>query len=147
MWTRTEANRYRALIERAMSVSPLTDAEASEVPTMFPAWENIPAGREFKAEDIEKKPRLSYAGKLYLVTGVHKVQADWTPDTAHSLYTEIKYRKGHRVIEDHITTEERFSAGETGIDAEDVVWVSKVDNNVYTPTQYPDNWERRETET
>ena len=144
-WTKERALRVRALLEMVMTVSTLSDAEASEIPTMFPSWEKfLSDGHTFTQEDVQKRPRLEYNGKLYLVTGVHKVQADWTPDTATGLYTEIKYRKGHRVIEEYITAEEKFSKGETGIDADDVVWVSKVDNNVYTPKQYSSNWERRE---
>lgn len=144
-FTRTRAERIRALLEKAMATSPLTDAEASEEPTLFPAWENLLAdGHTFTQEDVQNRPRLEYNGKLYFVIGAHTVQADWTPDTATSLYTEIKYRKGHRVIGEYITAEEKFKRGETGIDADDVVWVSKVDNNVYTPKQYFSNWERME---
>ena len=142
---RDRAERIRELLEKATIASPLTDAEASEEPTLFPSWEKmLEEGRVFSKEDVQKRPRIEYKGKLYFVIGVHTVQDNWTPDTATSLYTEIKYRKGHRVIEEYITAEEKFHKGETGIDDEDVVWVSKVDNNVYTPKQYPNNWERKE---
>ena len=140
---RDRAERIRELLEKATIASPLTDAEASEEPTLFPAWDKM-LGHEFTSEEVAKRPRIEYKGKLYFVIGAHTVQENWTPDTATSLYTEIKYRKGHRVIEEYITAEEKFHKGETGIDDEDVVWVSKVDNNVYTPKQYPNNWERKE---
>ena len=140
---RDRAERIRELLEKATIASPLTDAEASEEPTLFPAWEKM-LGHEFTQEEVAKRPRIEYKGKLYFVIGVHTVQENWTPDTAVSLYTEVKYRKGHRVIEEYITAEEKFRKGETGIDDEDVVWISKVDNNVYTPKQYPDYWERKE---
>lgn len=144
MWTRTKAERIRALVEKAMAVSPLTDAEASEMPTMFPKWDDLPAGYEFKKEDVAKRPRVWYGGKLYVVTGVHKVQADWTPDVAVSLYEYVPYRDGYREIPEHITAAHPFSKGEEGIDADGVIWVSKKDNNVYTPTQYADNWMKKE---
>lgn len=142
---KARAERIRELLEKATIASPLTDAEASEEPTLFPAWDKfLEEGRTFTQEYVQKRPRVEYNGKLYFVIGAHTVQANWTPDTAVSLYTEIKYRKGHRVIEEYITAEEKFRKGETGIDADDVVWISKVDNNVYTPVQYPNNWERKE---
>ena len=142
---RDRAERIRELLEKATIASPLTDAEASEEPTLFPSWEKMLAeGHVFTQEEVDKRPRIEYGGKLYFVIGKHTVQDNWPPDTAVSLYTEIKYRKGHRVIEEYITAEEKFSKGETGIDADDVVWISTVDNNVYTPVQYPDNWERKE---
>ena len=144
-WTRERAHRVRELLEKAMVVSPLTDAEASEVPTMFPAWEDLPDGHEFTAKDVQDRVRVEYVGKLYVVTQPHKVQADWTPDVAVSLYEEVQYRGGYRVIGEYITAENPFSAGEEGIDAQDVVWVSKYDNNVYTPAQYEANWTRKET--
>lgn len=142
---KARAERIRELLEKATIASPLTDAEASEEPTLFPSWEKMLAdGHVFTQEEVDKRPRIEHKGKLYFVIGVHTVQENWTPDTAVSLYTEIKYRKGHRVIEEYITAEEKFRKGETGIDADDVVWISKVDNNVYTPVQYPSNWERKE---
>jgi hypothetical protein len=144
-WTREKAFRYRALVEKAMASSSLTDAEASEVPTMFPAWEDLPEGYEFKKEDVEKRPRVLYCDKLYAVTEQHKKQADWTPDVAVSLYEYVAYRDGYREIPEHITAVHPFRAGEEGIDVQDVVWVSKYDNNVYTPAQYEANWTRKET--
>ena len=144
-WTKERAYRVRALLEKAMAVSPLTDAEASEVPTMFPAWDKLLSeGRTFTADDVANRLRVQYGGKLYLVIQPHKVQADWTPEAAPSLYTEVKYRLGYRVIGEYITAEAAFSAGECGIDADGVVWESLVDNNVYTPVQYPGNWTRKE---
>lgn len=145
MWTISKAKRFRELIELAMSVSPLTDAQASEMPTMFPKWEDeLEAKRVFTAEDVEKRVRVQYGGSLYVVTLPHTVQADWTPDTAASLYLRVNYRAGYREIPEHITSVHPFHEGEEGIDADGVVWVSKYDNNVYTPVQYADNWYRKE---
>ena len=143
MWTRTKAERIRALLERAVSVSPLTDAEASEMPTMFPAWDKLPAGHEFTAEDVENRVRIERGGKLYVVTQPHKVQADWTPETAVSLYEYVPYRNGYREIGEYITAAHPFSKGEEGIDSDGIVWISLYDNNVYTPAQHAANWERK----
>lgn len=141
MWTRAKAERWHELLGK--STTQLTDAEASEVPTMFDRWEDYPEGYEFKKEDVANRLRVYYSGKLWAVTQPHKKQADWTPDVAVSLYEHVPYRNGYREIPEYITAAHPFRKDEEGIDADDVVWISKVDNNVYTPTQYPANWERK----
>lgn len=61
------------------------------------------------------------------------------PDNAPDLWEDILYRAGHRIIPDVITVGLAFSKGETGWWG-DTLYVSKADNNVYTPEQYADNW-------
>ena len=61
------------------------------------------------------------------------------PDNAPTLWEDIIYRAGHRIIPDVITVGLAFSKGETGWWG-DTLYVSNVDNNVYTPEQYADNW-------
>lgn len=66
--------------------------------------------------------------------------AENNPDNAPTLWADIQYRAGHRIIPDVITVTTAFSKGETGWWG-DVLYVSLVDANVYTPAVYPDNWE------
>ena len=62
------------------------------------------------------------------------------PDNAPNLWEDISYREGIRIIPDPITTGLAFAKDELGWWG-DTLYRSKVDNNVYTPEQYPDNWE------
>ena len=62
------------------------------------------------------------------------------PDNAPTLWEDINYRAGHRIIPEVITVGLAFSKGETGWWGE-TLYISKVDANVYTPEQYADNWE------
>lgn len=62
------------------------------------------------------------------------------PDHAPTLWEELAYRDGIRVIPEVITVTTLFSAGELGWWG-DVLYRSKVDNNAHTPAQYPQNWE------
>lgn len=62
------------------------------------------------------------------------------PDNAPTLWEDILYRAGHRIIPDVITVGLAFSEGETGW-WNDILYRSKVNANVYTPDVYPDNWE------
>lgn len=65
------------------------------------------------------------------------------PDNAPTLWEDILYRAGHRIIPDVITVGLAFSKGETGW-WEDVLYRSKKDNNVYPPTVRPEDWEAAE---
>lgn len=62
------------------------------------------------------------------------------PDHAPTLWEDIMYRAGHRIIPEVITVGLAFSEGETGWWG-DVLYRSKVNANVYTPAVYPANWE------
>ena len=52
-------------------------------------------------------------------------------------------KDGYRIIPDIITVSTAFALGECGW-WDGVLYRSKVAANVYTPAQYPDNWERVE---
>lgn len=62
------------------------------------------------------------------------------PDNAPALWEDIQYRLGYRIIPETITVTSAFAQGEYGWWG-DILYRSKVDSNVYTPEQYPPNWE------
>lgn len=62
------------------------------------------------------------------------------PDNAPALWEDIQYRLGYRVIPETITVTSAFAQGEYGWWG-DILYRSKVDSNVYTPEQYPPNWD------
>ena len=66
--------------------------------------------------------------------------AENNPDNAPTLWEDIAYREGIRIIPDAITAENPFSLDELGW-WEDTLYRSKINANVYTPVQYPDGWE------
>src|SRR5699024_2949176 len=62
------------------------------------------------------------------------------PDNAPTLWEDLMYREGIRIIPNPITVGLAFAKGELGWWG-DTLYRSKADNNVYTPEQYIDNWE------
>lgn len=62
-----------------------------------------------------------------------------TPDNAPNLWEDIAYRNGIRIIPDVITAGTAFAKGEQGWWG-DVLYESKIDNNVWTPDAWPDGW-------
>lgn len=67
------------------------------------------------------------------------------PDHAPSLWADIDYRDGYRIIPETITVTTAFSKGEKGWWTDGKLYESKVDSNVYTPAQYVDNWKEIST--
>ena len=63
------------------------------------------------------------------------------PDNAPTLWADIQYRNGYRIIPATITVTTAFAEGEYGWWG-DVLYRSKANANVYTPEQYQDNWEQ-----
>ena len=129
-----------ALLVRAAMDSAgqkLTDAEASEAIAIYPT--------------LKQDGALIYSGTRIQWNGVLKRAAvdlwdtvENDPDHAPALWEDILYRDGIRIIPDVITVGTAFSKDELGWWG-DVLYRSKVNANVYTPDQYPDNWEMLDT--
>lgn len=128
---RSEAIRFRRLIE--LGAQKLTDKEVSRSPMMLPRMRYngslIPAGTRIMWNNTVKCAAVDLWDT-----------AENAPDVATALWTDINYINGVRVIPENITVTDMFAKDEEGIDSDGVIWVSLVDNNVYTPVQYPQNW-------
>ena len=95
---------------------------------------------EYKGALIKAGTRINFKGTL------KKASVDlWDidgndPANAPTLWMDIPYWNGYRIIPEVITVTTAFAKGECGW-WKDALYRSKVDNNVYTPEAYPDNWE------
>lgn len=128
-----EARYLRSVIEQ-LSVN-LDDEQAVEAVELFPAWK---VGTEYRIGD-----RVRYSDVLYKVLQDHTSQANWTPDTAVSLYVRV-------LIPDPevIPVWEQPSAGNAYMTgdkvyfptAEDDIYESTIDNNVWSPADYSAGW-------
>ena len=63
------------------------------------------------------------------------------PEAAPSLWEDVLYKNGARIIPATITAGLAFSKGERGYWG-DVLYESLLDNNVWTPEAYPDGWKK-----
>ena len=129
--TREEAYRIRELIEQAAQSLP--DREASEAPTLFPGLTHdgalIPAGA-----------RIHWNGALKrAAVDLWSIEEN-NPDNAPTMWEDIEYKAGYRIIPSTITVGTAFAKGECGWWG-DVLHKSLLDANVYTPEQYPAGWE------
>ena len=64
------------------------------------------------------------------------------PDNAPILWEDIEYKDGYRIIPQTITVGTAFSKDELGW-WNDTLYISLLNNNVWTPEQNPSGWEVR----
>lgn len=133
------------LIERARELRRKTetlaeildDAEAADFKELFPSWDA--GGREYKAGD-----RVRYAGTLYKVLQNHTSQPGWDPENAPSLFAEvlipdpeiIPVWKQPDSTNAYMIGDRVHYPGEN-----DPIYESIIDNNVWSPADYPAGWQ------
>lgn len=110
----------------------LSDEQAYTLRVLFPAFE------------IDKSyvvgERVIYEDKFYKVIMAHTSQADWTPDVAVSLFVEIPNPSvEYPEFKKPINAETAYMTGDK-ITFEGNKYISIMDNNVYSPTEYPQGW-------
>ena len=129
-----EAQTIRGFIETA--AEGLDDATASQAPTLFPSLKE-------DGSLVSVGTRINWKGVVMRAAVDLWDTAENNPDNAPELWEDILYVNGIRVIPEVITAGTAFSKGEQGW-WNGVLYESLVDANVYTPDQYPANWQLAE---
>lgn len=129
--TKAEAIKLRELIEYAMTL--VDDKTTSEAVTLLPHM-------KYDGALIKANTPIEWNDKVKRASVDLWDTKENNPDNAPTLWKDVNYKDGYRIIPDTITVTEMFSSNEYGWWG-DVLYISKVDNNVYTPVQYADNWE------
>lgn len=131
---RAEALRLRAIIETA--AASLDDKTASTAPTLFPRLKQ-------DGSLIKAGTRINHNGSIKRAAVDLWDTADNSPDNAPTLWEDILYRDGYRIIPEVITAGTAFALDELGWWG-DKLYKSLLSANVYTPAQYPNGWELQE---
>ena len=128
---RAEAIYLRSIVEQASA--SLDDKIASTAATLFP---------KLKADGqlISAGTRINWNGTIKKAAVDLWDTAENNPDNAPSLWENIAYKDGYRMIPDTITVTTAFAKDECGW-WEGVLYRSLTDANVYTPAVYPAGWE------
>ena len=131
--TRAEALRLRAIVEQA--AESLDDQTVSTAPTLL---------RKLKQDGklVSAGTRINWGGTVKRAAVDLWDTAENTPDAAPTLWEDIDYRVGYRVIPVTITATAAFALGELGW-WDGKVYKSLLAANVYTPEQYPAGWEEQ----
>ena len=117
----------------------LTSEQEEEILDKYPSWE---VGAAYQAGDI-----LNYEDTLYEVVQDHTSQADWLPSESASLYKlhlSDELEDGTEVISEWVQPTGAHDAYHTGnkVAFEGVVYESTIDNNTWSPSDYPQGWEK-----
>jgi hypothetical protein len=126
----------RAIQMFAMS---LTDDEAMEIATVYEPWR---VGKDYPVNTFLRYGENSVGDpQLYKVVQAHTSQADWTPDSATSLFTPIGLTEGGQPVWSKPTgAHDAYNTGDI-VDYNGVLYKSLIDGNVYSPDEYPQGWE------
>ena len=126
-----EARKFRKAM---LNIAPtLDDVQASTAPDMFPRM-------RYDGALIPAKTRINWKGTLKRSAVDIWDTEENNPDNAPTLWEDIAYRDGFRIIPEVITSTLAFSAGEYGWWG-DTLYRSKVNGNAHNPSLVPENWE------
>lgn len=110
-----------------------------EIPSVYPAYA---VGKAYKTKDV-----FSYGinavgdPQLYQVLQDHTSAAEWTPDTAVSLYKAIGVTEtGYPVWVQPLGATDAYNTGDI-VSYNGALYISTIDGNVWAPDAYPAGWE------
>ena len=126
-----QARKLRPIIEQA--TESLDDKDASESVELFPHLKG-------DGSLIKAGTRINWNGVLKQAAVDLWDTDDNTPDNAQTLWTDIAYREGIRVIPKTITAAQAFALDELGW-WDGHIYRSTIAATVYTPDQYATGWE------
>ena len=137
-------NRLQAAeqLRRALQMyaNTLTDEQALEIASVYPAWE---AKRAYAVGDIISYGTNSLGDpQLYKVVQAHTSQAEWLPGQGtDSLYDAIGLTdSGYPVWSQPSGAHDAYNKGDI-VDYNGTLYRSLIDGNTWSPEAYPDGWE------
>lgn len=131
------AQQMNRFVQMSVQSANLTDEKAMEVADLYPEWAVMKAYQE--NEIVKYGVNADGETQLYKVIQAHTSQADWTPDTAASLYKKIGFTdEGVPIWTQPLGVTDAYMRGDV-VSFENQIWKSTVDNNVWQPGVY--GWE------
>ena len=127
-----EAANFRATVDAL--IQSMTDKEAIASQVLFPNWHS---GKSYALDE-----RVRYGGKLYKVLQAHTSQDDWAPDVAVSLFACLLTDEEGDTIQEWTQPDSTngYSTGDQ-VTYNGVIYTSLIDNNVWSPADYPAGWQ------
>ena len=130
--TLERARQLRAMIEAA--AGNLTDADASTAAELFPRLKQ-------DGSLVSAGMRINWYGKVKRAAVDLWDRTENNPDNAPTLWEDLAYRDGIRIIPETITAGLAFAKDELGWWG-DTLYKSLLDANVWTPEQNASGWEK-----
>lgn len=125
-----------------MFAASLTDEEAMEVATVYPAWAD---NKAYKVDDLVTFGENGVGDpQLYRCVQGHTSQADWTPDKTPALWSAVGLAPDQIPVWSQPTgAHDAYDTGDRVHypEADSPVYESLIDGNVWSPEAYPAGWE------
>lgn len=125
------ARKLRPIIEQA--AQSLDDKVASTSAELFPSL-------KYDGSLLKAGTRINWFGVLKQAAVDLWDTVENNPVNAPTLWQDIAYKQGIRIIPANITATEQFAKGERGW-WHDSLYESLIDANVWTPDAYPAGWQ------
>ena len=133
-----KAKEFRKLINanlqatrKLIRVDELSEEELFEMIDLYP---NYTIDTNYSVGDIFK-----YEGKLYKVIQAHTSQEDWIPSELPALYLNMMPENVIPEWKQPVGGHDAYNIGDKVI-FEGEVYESTIDNNTWSPTDYPQGW-------
>ena len=130
------AEQMRAALQ--MWAVTLPDEKKMIVATVFPAYE---VGKAYAAGDVFTYGTNSVGDpQLYQVLQDHTSAAQWSPDTAVSLYKPVGVSEsGYPEWAQPVGASDAYNTGDV-VSYKGKLFESTIDGNVWSPEAYPQGW-------
>lgn len=112
------------------------DAEALSLQILYKQW-NKQVGKELQVGEY-----INHNDVLYKVLQQHTVQENWAPDVSPSLFAKVLVDPtGDTVLDwEQPDSTNGYMIGDK-VKFEGDIYVSTIDNNIWSPKDYPAGWE------
>jgi len=127
--------KINANLQATRKLIRVDELDEDELLEMIDLYESYQVDKLYKVDDIFK-----YEGKLYKVIQEHTSQADWIPSELPALYLSMM---PNNVIPEWVQptgAHDVYNIGDKVI-YEGKVYESLIDNNTWSPKDYPQGWE------
>lgn len=123
----------RLAVKQARQITD--DKEALEVQVLYKQW-----GKQL-GKQLNVGEYVQHKDKLYRVLQQHVAQDNWAPDVAPSLFAKVLVDPtGETVLDwEQPDSTNGYMVGDK-VKFEGHIYVSVIDNNVWSPTAYPTGW-------
>lgn len=139
-----EANKNIGKIFKQILKSDVSEDDYQDIIAIYPEWETE---TDYKVGDF-----VNYNLKAWEVVQAHASQSDWTPETVPALFKEITPKtvvdpdgSEVEIVADFIQPSGAHDAYKVGekVSFGGAVYISKIDANTYSPTDYQAGWEKQ----
>ena len=121
-----------------MFAATLTDKQALEIASVYPAWQ---AGWAYSVGDVFSYGTNNLGDpQLYKVVQAHTSQTDWTPDATPALYDAFGLdESGYPLWAQPSGAHDAYNQGDI-VNYNGTLYQSTINGNVWPPDVYPAGW-------